>query len=222
MHLVRNDSCDAGDLFFLRFYSGLRRPEHDRVRAELDATLIQIATLDAEAIARANRRRELIEKAKRLRDQVWPIIPHHHGRRPPGPDERPLPPLVHDPEPLSGRRLRSACLALLERYGELPLAELHSHLHMHGYVVAGPHGVKRLGDALAYEVRRARAVRTKRGCYRRAGGERPRRGRFGRPRLNPRVGLDPTDLLRRYRNVDPFLFERVEAWYPELPDMSRL
>ena len=47
--LVRNDSCDAGDLFFLRFYSGLRRPEHDRVRADLDATLIEIATLDAEA-----------------------------------------------------------------------------------------------------------------------------------------------------------------------------
>ena len=217
--LVRNDSCDAGDLFFLRFYSGLRRPEHDRVRAELEATLIEMATLDAEAIARANRRRELLEKAKRLRDQVWPIIPHHHGRRPPGPDERPLPPLVHDPEPLSGRRLRSVCLALLERYGELPLAELHSHLHMHGYVVAGPHGVKRLADALAYEVRRARAVRTKRGCYRRAGGERPRRGRFGRPRLNPRVGLDPTDLLNRYRNVDPFLFERPERWYPELPDL---
>ena len=170
MHLVRNNSCDASDLFFLRFYSGLRRPEHDRVRAELEATLIEMATLDAEAIARANRRRELLEKAKRLRDQVWPIIPHHHGRRPPGPDERPLPPLIHDPEPLSGRRLRSACLALLERYGELPLAELHSHLHMHGYVVAGPHGVKRLADALAYEVRRARAVRTKRGCYRRAGG----------------------------------------------------
>ena len=214
---MRNDSCDTGDLFFLRFYSGLRGPEYDRAHDNLKATLREIAVIDAESIEGANHRRALIEHAKRLRDQVWPVIPHHHGRRPPGPDERPLPPLVHDPELLSGRRLRSVCLALLARYGELPLAELHSHLHMHGYVVAGPHGVKRLADALGYEVRAARAVRTKRGCYRRAAGERPRRGRFGAPTLNPRVGLDPTRLLQAYRSVDPFLFESTERWYPELP-----
>ena len=48
--------------------------------------------------------------------------------------DRPPPTSDHSPHSStipsrsSGRRLRSACLALLERYGELPLAELHSHL----------------------------------------------------------------------------------------------
>ena len=123
--------CNAGDLWFLRFYSGLRRPHYDQLMTELNTIIEKIAVLDAEAIDRANERRALVEQAKELRDVVWPIVPHHHGRHPPAPDERPLPPLRHDAEHLTRRRLRSVCLALLGRYGELPLFELHSHLHLH-------------------------------------------------------------------------------------------
>ena len=46
-------SCDAGDLWFLRFYSGLRRPHYDQLMSELDTIVGQIAALDAEAIDRA-------------------------------------------------------------------------------------------------------------------------------------------------------------------------
>ena len=114
-HMPNLGSCDAGDLWFLRFYSGLRRPHYDQLMAELETIVGEIAVLDAEAIDRANQRRELIERAKDLRDTVWPIVPHHHGRRPPAPDERPLPPLRREAEHLTGRRLRSVCLALLGR-----------------------------------------------------------------------------------------------------------
>ena len=155
--------CNAGDVWFLRFYSGLRRPHYDQLMTELNTIIEKIAVLDAEAIDRANERRALVEQAKELRDVVWPIVPHHHGRRPPAPDERPLPPLRHDAEHLTGRRLRSVCLALLGRYGELPLFELHSHLHLHGYAVGGPNPVKKLADAMGYEVEKRRLVRTKRG-----------------------------------------------------------
>jgi hypothetical protein len=198
----------------------LRRPQYDALKHQVDALVEQIAALDAEAIERANRRRELVEQVKELRDQVWPIVPHMHGRRPPAPDERPLPPLRHDAEPLHGRRLRSVCLALLTRYGELPLAELHSHLHMHGYFVSGGNGVKRLADAMGYEVENHRLVRTRRGTYRRSTAFRPRPGRFGAPPLNPRSTFDTKDLIHRYRAVDPVLFESSERWYPDLPDFS--
>ena len=210
----------AGDLFFLRFYSGLRRPEYDALLRDHDDLVGQIAAIDAESIERANRRRELLEQIKGLNGRLWPVIPKMKGRRPPGPDERPLPPLRFTAQPLRGRRLRSVCHALLGRYGELELSELHSHLHMHGYEIDSPNGVKCLADAMGYEVEKRRLVRTRRGTYRRAGAFHPRPGRFGATPLNPRPTLDTKDLIARYRAVDPVLFESSERWYPELPDFD--
>ncbi len=212
---MQHGSCDAGDLWYLRFHSGIHPKHHAELAGKLETIIERIATIDREAIARADERRDLVEEAKALRDRVWPIVPRHHGRRPPGPDERPLPPLRHDAEVLGGRRLRSVCLALLGRYGELPLTELHSHLHLHGYTVAGPNCVKRLADAMGYEVDKRRLVRTKRGTYRRAWGFDARPGRFGNPPLNPPARWDVNDLISRYRAVDPLLFESTERWYPE-------
>jgi hypothetical protein len=113
----------------------------------------------------ATLRRELVT----IRDRLWPVEPgraFRNVRRPgvPGPD--PIPPPARNAIAISGRALRYASLAVLARAGSpLALPEIHRALHLNGFVVAGDHAVKTLGDALAYECRAARVRRTARGVY---------------------------------------------------------
>lgn len=78
---------------------------------------------------------------------------------------------------MSGRELRSTCLALLARHGALTLVELHALLHLHGYAITGRHPVKALAMAM-------------RGLYGLSPSWRPRRGRHGGRPL-PDVAVDP-------------------------------
>jgi len=55
-------------------------------------------------------------------------------------------------------------LAVLARNArEMTLVEVHRELHLNGYAIASRQPVKRLADALGYEVMKGRAVRVERG-----------------------------------------------------------
>lgn len=96
------------------------------------------------------------------------------GRRPQPDGSVALPAVAEDAVRLYGRRLRSTCLTLLEERGPLSLIELHSLLHLRGYVVDHAHPVQALSAALAYETDRGRATRRARGVYERAPKRPPR------------------------------------------------
>jgi hypothetical protein len=119
-------------------------------------------------------RRDLLDQAAVLHDQLWPRLEHCHARRPPHPNQAPLPPAAPNAIEIAGASLRTMCLALLRRFGELTLSELHALIHRHGYLVAAPHPVKTLADAMGYEARRGRAERTARATYRARSTRRPR------------------------------------------------
>jgi len=77
-----------------------------------------------------------------------------------------IPPASPNAVPLTGPHVRHAAIAILLRAGRaLPLPEIHRRLHLDGYRIEHRFPVKRLADALAYEERNGRAVRTRRGCY---------------------------------------------------------
>ena len=83
-----------------------------------------------------------------------------------------------------GRRLRSVALAVLARHGrKMTLVEVHRELHLNGYAIASRQPVKRLADALGYEVVKGRAVRVERGVYRLGD---PQSGRAAPPRTATR------------------------------------
>lgn len=104
-----------------------------------------------------------------IRDRLWPAQPgraFRNARRPGMPGPAPIPPAARNAVPIRGRALRYASVAVLARAGSpMPLAEIHRALHLSGFVIAGDHAVKTLGDALAYECRAARVRRTARGVY---------------------------------------------------------
>ncbi len=151
-------------------------------RLERDRLLAQLDEVDNEITELSRRRSALADRLAELREELWPTARYRRGRRPSATGRVELPPLPDRPTWLEGRRLRSVCLALLRRAGELSLPRLHALLHAHGYGVASTHPVKALSDALSYEVECGRARRPRRGHYA-VHGPAPRRGRHGAPEL---------------------------------------
>ncbi len=186
----------------------IRRPTLDtRRRAELHQHLLDLAAAldehDRSAVAWTAQRRHLFDQMQHAHDLLWDIA-CFNGRQPARPGEPPLPPTSEDPIYLSGRRLRTTCLALLRNHGCRSLPELHTLLHLHGYAVESRSPTKALADAMALEVRQRRALRPQRGHYEVAPGYRPlRRGRSAPPPL-----LNP---------IDPLLHWYPERWWPAEP-----
>jgi len=136
----------------------------DLRRAHADA-MADLRTVDHALGELLERRRRHLADLDGLRRRLVRPRSYHGGRRRPLVDEAPLPPAPDGAEPLSGLDLRAVCLRLLARHGPHRLRDLHGLLHCHGYVVAGPHPVKLLADAMAYEVRCGRARRVERAVY---------------------------------------------------------
>jgi hypothetical protein len=135
-----------------------------------DQLLEAIADLDRELADLSARRRALRHEVRQLHRRIAPNLARRAGRCP-GPDGREqLPPVRRNAVALWGRRLRTACLAILERCGPLPLVELHAELHRRGYVLANPNHVKALADALGHEADNGRVRRIRRGVYELAPG----------------------------------------------------
>jgi hypothetical protein len=109
--------------------SGLSLRARVKVQTERDALVAELAELDAELLERSIRRRALIAELADLRDELYPVVDTFWGRRPPDLDVAPLPPIVEGADPLRGRRLRAACVAILRRHGTTSLRELHGLLH---------------------------------------------------------------------------------------------
>jgi hypothetical protein len=159
-----------------RFPTRRRRMPHGRkefaaLHAECAALLERAAELDAAQRALSRELAEVRSQLAHLNLVMWPRVDRHeivHGFRvtlrggPP-----PIPPIAPNAQPLRGRELRSAALAILLRAGRpMPLAEVHRQLHLDGYAIASRQPVQRLADALAYEITKGRSERVDRGIYR--------------------------------------------------------
>lgn len=155
---------------------GEKRRAAQQTCAELSAS---IAAIDAQLIALADDRRKLAQKLRQVHRRIHPNLGKRAGRQPARDGAEQLPPVRCDAIVLWGRRLRSVCLSLLRAAGTLSLIELHSLLHLHGYVIASRNHVKVLADALAYEVDQGRARRVARGVYEVLPGPAPAPGRHG-------------------------------------------
>lgn len=176
---------------FIRITSGLDRRTRLQLQIACEERLAAIRSIDNELDHLARKRRQLVSELSQARDDLWPAIPWKKGRRPPDFDEDPLPPVVEEPIWLFGRTLRSVCITILHRHGELPLRDLHALLHHYGFALATKYPVRVLSDAMGYECEQGRAARVRRGVYRAAAGHRPRPGRFGAEPLGP-VTAHPT------------------------------
>ena len=95
-------------------------------------------------------RKRLLDALRSLHEQLRPSYGGCRGRRRRAVShEEPLPPAHDDARWLSGRELRSICLAFLRTAGRaVTLRMLHVVLHRAGYAVDHPHPVKALADAL--------------------------------------------------------------------------
>ncbi|WP_195210464.1 hypothetical protein [Actinomarinicola tropica] len=174
----------------MRRQAGLTRPQRVVLHVRRDAVLHEIRRLDDELQELTRRRIDLLERARALRDDLWPIVPGVMGRRPPAVDEDPLAPVAADAQLLWGPALRAVALDLLRAHGPLRLDDLHDLLHRLGYAVDSTTPVKTLADALGYEADAGRAVRVSRGTYAAAGPPpepRPRRPATAPPWAAARV-----------------------------------
>jgi len=134
-----------------------------------DATRCLDRTLEAQAVVAA----EMLQLRRDIAacvEWLWPRQrwgAPRRPRRPHGVGPPPIPPPPADPDPLWGRRLRSAALAVLlhNRGRPMSLPEIHTALHLRGFVVVSHYPVKALADAMGYEARRGRAIRPRRGYY---------------------------------------------------------
>jgi hypothetical protein len=160
----------------IRRTSGLPLAVRIERQVERDALLHRLDRIDARLLELSEERSAIVAELGKLRDELYPVVPWCHGRRPPDPDRGPLPPAAAGARAIAGRHLRATCLAILRRHGPTSLRELHSLLHRYGYVVRSTHPVTCLSDAMAYEVEQHRARRVERGTYE-AVGEAPRRRR---------------------------------------------
>jgi len=135
------------------------------------ATLFERATeLDGAQQVLAVALGEVRTKLAEIHIVMWPAIEPKdfvHGfrfTRRGGPP--PIPPVASTAWPLSGKHLRSGVLAILARNARpMSLVELHRELHLNGYAIASREPVKRLANALAYELVKGRARRVSRGVY---------------------------------------------------------
>ncbi|MBK5224543.1 MAG: hypothetical protein JJE52_17035 [Acidimicrobiia bacterium] len=190
-------------LITVRYHAGLDRRTRLNLQLQRDDQLACIDQVDAQLAALAGQRQALVSDAHDLHDRLWPVVPWKKGRRPPRLDQTDLPPVVHHPIPLFGRRLRSVCLTILARHGAQRLRDLHGLLHLYGFVIAAEAPVRVLADALGYEHDRQRAQRVRRGVYALHPGFRPRRGRHGRVDLPPMAPLHDGGSSGAGSGVDP-------------------
>lgn len=153
----------------IRQESKLFGEQRRAVQRRCDDLHDDLRAIDAQLSELARRRRDIVVELRRHRDRLYPRI-LTRGRQPMADGAEQLPPVAADATFLSGRRLRSVCLALLRQYGTLALTELHVLLHRDGYAVAHRRPVQALADALGYEHDCGRAERVSRGTYAAASG----------------------------------------------------
>ncbi|MDZ7674953.1 MAG: hypothetical protein U5K30_07790 [Acidimicrobiales bacterium] len=187
------------------------RPTHRQfARLVHEHDVDELRSIDAELDTLMARRRAVTERLAALRPRMWPATVGRHRRRPPRLTETPCPPAPVDAEPVSGVELRHLMVAVLQRYGPLPLRELHGLLHRLGYVVDSKRPVQRLGDAAAYEVREGRLGRVARGVYEALVDDDPA-GRVGLEASDPLPWAEPDPEVA---GDEPFIDPGV-AWDPE-------
>lgn len=147
----------------------------------------ELDALDQEAVEWMRRKREADREALAVHELLWPPVPAGWARRPPRPDEAPLPPVAADARVLAGVWLRRVSLSLLQLHGELALRDLHILLILYGFTVGGSRPVKALADALGFELEQGRVTRPRRGVYA------PRWPDRLQPRPDPDLGPAPED-----------------------------
>ena len=129
----------------------------------------ELDALDQEAVEWMRRKREADQEALAVHELLWPPVPAGWARRPPRPDQAPLPPVAADARVLAGVWLRRVSLSLLQLHGELALRDLHILLILYGFTVGGSRPVKALADALGFELEQGRVTRPQRGSTPRGG-----------------------------------------------------
>ncbi|MGE0879368.1 MAG: hypothetical protein AB7L13_16925 [Acidimicrobiia bacterium] len=125
----------------------------------------ELVDIDVDLAERANQRREHLAAMNAAHYELWPTVPGVWGRRPRRPGEPPLAPIATSPDPVNGARLRYVCRCIVHRFGEVTLPDLHSLVHLYGYVIASNHPTKALADAMGEEADTGRLVRVRRGTY---------------------------------------------------------
>ncbi len=135
-----------------------------RIETGAERLAQRLAELDTQMAEIVRQRREVALDLHRYRRLLCRTL-RRPGRQPAPDASDALPPIHHEATWLSGRRLRSVCLAFLDRMGAMSLKELHAHLHRYGFAVGNVLPVKALADALGYEADHGRAGRVSRGVY---------------------------------------------------------
>jgi hypothetical protein len=139
--------------------------------AECAALLARATELDAAQQALAVELAEVRTQLAELRVVMWPRVDPkdivHGFRRTVRGGPAPIPPEAPNAQPASGKKLRSAVLAVLFRAARpMTLVEIHREMHLSGRAIASRHPVQRLADCLGYEHTKGRARRVERGVYR--------------------------------------------------------
>ena len=144
-----------------------RNVRHEQLFAEEDGIRRRIERIDRDLVDLADERKRLLDALRALHEQLRPSYGACRGRRRRAVShEEPLPPAHDDAHWLSGRELRSICLAFLRTAGRaVTLRMLHVVLHRAGYAVDHSQPDKALADALGHEADVGRAVRVARGTY---------------------------------------------------------
>ncbi len=170
-----------------RMAIGLRWIDRHVLEGRRQKAVDTLDQLDREAVDWMARKQAADQEALAVHDRLWPEMPAGWARRPPRPDQAPLPPVAAKPRSLFGAPLRRVCLSLLHLHGELPLRDLHILLILYGFTITGAHPVKALADALGYELLQGRVSRPRRGTYRVVNPGRVQ------PRPDPTLGPAPED-----------------------------
>ena len=170
-----------------RWAIGMPWIDRHMLEARRQRAVDALDALDRESVDWMRRKQAADREALAVHDLLWPAIPDGWARRPPRPDQAPLPPVATDARPLFGRHLRRVCLSLLHQHGELALRDLHLLLILHGFTLTGSAPVKALADALGHEHDHGRVVRVRRGVYAPTNPDGPQ------PRADPELGTAPED-----------------------------
>jgi hypothetical protein len=146
------------------------REAHVAFHAECMALLERARELDAAQRALAVELAEVRSQLAERRVVMWPrvepkdIVRGFRRTLRGGPP--PIPPVAPNAQPVGGKQLRSAVLAVLaEEARAMTLVEIHREMHLQGYAIESRVPVQRLADCLAYEVTLGRARRVDRGVY---------------------------------------------------------
>ena len=139
--------------------------------AECAALLARATELDAAQQALAVELAEVRTQLAELRVVMWPRVDPKDivrgFRRTVRGGPAPIPPEAPNAQPVSGKKLRSAVLAVLANNARpMTLVEIHREIHLSGRAIASRHPVQRLADCLGCEHRKGRARRVERGVYR--------------------------------------------------------